>query len=99
MINDRSCMNKTAIEKDGLKTVKQILTNLGGWPVLEGNAWKENDFDWKTSVYKFRKQGYSVDYFLDFSVGIDLKNSTKRILDVSKNRPRVLRTLLTELLF
>lgn len=78
-------MNKTAIEKDGLKTVKQILTKLGGWPVLEGNTWKENDFDWKTSVYKFRKQGYSVDYFLDFSVGIDLKNSTKRILDVSKN--------------
>lgn len=65
--------------------MKNILTNLGGWPVLEEENWKESEFDWMESVYKFRQVGYSVDYFIDFSVGIDFKNSTKRIIDVSQN--------------
>lgn len=75
-------MNKTLIEKDGLKTIRSILRELGGWPVLEGGDWNAGEFDWRRSVYKFRKVGYSVDYFIDFSVGIDLKNSTRRIIDV-----------------
>lgn len=79
----QACMNKTLIEADGLTTIKEILRELGGWPVLEGEKWNEGDFDWRQSVYKFRRAGYSVDYFIDFSVGIDLKNSTKRIIDVS----------------
>lgn len=67
----------------GLTTIKAILKNLGGWPALDGAKWDEGSFDWRQSVYKFRKAGYSVDYFIDFSVGIDVKNSTKRIIDVS----------------
>lgn len=78
----RACMNKTLIEKDGLNTIHDILKELGGWPVLDGDNWQEGDFNWRTSVYKFRKVGYSVDYFMDFSVGIDVKNSTRRIIDV-----------------
>lgn len=80
----RNCMNKTAIEEKGLTPAIENLKTLGGWPVLEGDSWKEEDFDWKESVYKFRKAGYSVDYFFDFSVGIDLKNSTKRVLDIDQ---------------
>lgn len=59
-----------------------ILRKLGGWPILEGDQWNENEFNWKESVYKFRQMGYSVDYFIDFSIGVDLKNSTKRTIDV-----------------
>lgn len=79
----KACMNKTAIEEDGLKTIKEILHNLGGWPALEGDDWNEESFDWKQAVYNYRFAGYSVDYLIDFSVGIDLKNSSKRIIDVS----------------
>lgn len=81
----RACMNKTLIEKEGLSTIHQIFKNLGGWPVLEGDMWRDGDFDWKKAVYKFRKHGYSVDYLIDFSVGIDLKNSTRRIIDVGSS--------------
>lgn len=76
-------MNKTLIEADGLNTIQDILKELGGWPVLEGPLWNEGNFNWRDSVYRFRKHGFSVDYFIDFSVGIDVKNSTKRIIDVS----------------
>ncbi|KAK5647015.1 hypothetical protein RI129_005479 [Pyrocoelia pectoralis] len=80
----KSCMNTTAIEKDGLTTIKSILKDLGGWPVLEGPKWDQGKFDWRQSVYKFRKAGYSVDYFMDFSVGIDLKNSSRRVIDIDQ---------------
>ncbi|KAF5280980.1 hypothetical protein FQR65_LT14904 [Abscondita terminalis] len=80
----KTCMNKTAIEQDGLVTIKSILKDLGGWPVLEGDSWNSGSFDWRQSVYKFRKTGYSVDYFMDFSVGIDLKNSSHRVIDLDQ---------------
>lgn len=72
-----------AIEKAGFEPLHKILRQLGTWPVLEGDNWKEDQFSWVDSVYRFRKLGYSVDYFIDFSIGVDLKNSTKRIIDVS----------------
>ncbi|XP_066597327.1 neprilysin-2 isoform X2 [Prorops nasuta] len=80
----KSCMNKTIIEEQGLTPLLTILKKLGGWPVLDGLNWKEGDFSWKDSVYRFRKMGYSVDYFIDFSIGVDLKNSTKRIIDLDQ---------------
>ncbi|KRT85835.1 Peptidase, partial [Oryctes borbonicus] len=80
----KACMNKSKIEEIGLKNINEIIGNFGGWPVLEGENWKEGDFDWRQAVYKFRKAGYSVDYLIDFSVSIDLKNSTKRIIDVDQ---------------
>lgn len=60
-----------------------ILKQLGGWPVLEGSSWDPSGFTWKESVYRFRTHGYSVDYFIDFSVTTDVKNSTYRVIDVS----------------
>lgn len=70
------------IEEQGLEPLHRILKDLGGWPVLYGDKWSDGDFNWKDSVYKFRKMGYSVDYFIDFSIGVDLKNSTRRVIDV-----------------
>lgn len=72
------------IEKQGLGPIKEMLKNLGGWPVLEGDRWNEATFTWKDSVYKYRTTGYSVDYFIDFSISTDLKNTTMRAIDVSR---------------
>lgn len=72
-----------AIEEKGLEPLQIILKKLGGWPVLDGDSWNDGDFDWRSSIYKFRDAGYSVDYFIDFSIGVDLKNSTQRLIDVS----------------
>lgn len=51
--------------------------------MLEGENWNEAAFTWKDSVYKFRTAGYSVDYFIDFSISTDLKNTLMRAIDVS----------------
>ncbi|KAJ8929212.1 hypothetical protein NQ314_018091 [Rhamnusium bicolor] len=92
----RACMNKTLIESEGLETIHAILKELGGWPVLDGAKWSEANFDWRQSVYRFRKVGYSVDYFIDFSVGVDVKNSTKRIIDLDQASLGLRREFLTK---
>jgi len=80
----QSCMDKETIEAAGLEPLKAILKKLGGWPLLEGPAWSEDGYKWYEMNYKFRENGYSVDYLVDFSVTTDLKNSSWRILDLDQ---------------
>jgi len=62
----------------------EVYKRLGGWPVLMKESWDlDSSWNWVKSVRDFRKVGYSIDYIIDFSVSIDLKQSTKRIIDVS----------------
>lgn len=78
-------MNKTLIEERGIKPIVTISESLGGWPVIKGDSWDEAGWTWQQSVRDFRKNGFSMDYILDFSVGIDLKNSTKRTIDLDQS--------------
>lgn len=56
---------------------------LGGWPVVVGDKWDpEGNWTWQQAVLEFRKMGFSIDHIVDFSIGIDFKNSTKRVIDV-----------------
>lgn len=78
------CMNETAIEENGLKTIRNVLKKLGGWPVLEGDAWQEATFDWKQTVYTSKKLGYPFNHFFTFMIGRDLKNSTKQVIKIDE---------------
>ncbi|XP_068217910.1 neprilysin-2 isoform X3 [Palaemon carinicauda] len=80
----KSCMNTERIEERGLEPLKEILQEMGGWPVVEGDAWDPSAFEWKTNVYINRKLGYSLDYLFDFSVTTNIKNSTWRIIDIDQ---------------
>lgn len=71
------------IEERGMKPLIDIHESLGGWPVLKGESWDESSWTWTKSVKDFRARGYSTDYMLDFSVSTDLKNSMRRVIDVS----------------
>jgi len=35
-----------AIEAKGLEPLKKELAEFGGWPVVNGNAWNEDAFNW-----------------------------------------------------
>lgn len=79
-----SCMNTERIEERGLSPLKDILSQMGGWPVVDGDAWDPSAFQWNTNVYINRKLGYSLDYIFDFSVTTNIKNSTWRIIDIDQ---------------
>lgn len=78
-----ACMNKTLIEERGLQPLIDQVEGMGGWPVVKGAGWDDSQWTWQKSVREFRHRGFSMDYFFDFSIGIDLRNSTARIIDVS----------------
>ncbi|XP_069975809.1 neprilysin-2-like isoform X2 [Penaeus vannamei] len=80
----KSCMDTDRINERGLNPLKEILTQMGGWPVVEGSSWDSSAFDWHTNVYINRKLGYSLDYIFDFSVTTNIKNSTWRIIDIDQ---------------
>ncbi|XP_062124663.1 neprilysin-2-like isoform X3 [Drosophila sulfurigaster albostrigata] len=82
----RACMNKTLIETLGATPIAKIAKSLGGWPLIEGEKWNaDNTWTWQEQVKKFRKAGFSMDYIIDFSIGVDLQNSTKRLMDLDQS--------------
>ncbi|KAK4879930.1 hypothetical protein RN001_008076 [Aquatica leii] len=74
------CMNTHATEENNLKTARKLLKEFGGWPVIEGASWKENEFDWKKLTYKFREYGFAVNRFLGIGVAPNVKNSSQNIV-------------------
>ncbi len=42
----RSCMDVDRLEERGLRPLKEMLSDLGGWPVVKGDDWEEQDFNW-----------------------------------------------------
>ena len=39
-------MDLDQLEKIGLGPLKEILDYFGGWPVVKGDEWDEEGFDW-----------------------------------------------------
>ena len=76
-------MDEERIEKMGLEPLQDMLKTLGGWPVLEEN-WDETKFSWIDSTYRLRRNGYSTDYLIDFSIVTDSKNSSWRLIDIDQ---------------
>lgn len=79
-----ACLNQTIIEERGIKPLADILELYGGWPVVKGDSWSDDAFEWAEVVKKFRRMGLETRVIFTLSVVTDLRNSTKRVLDVSK---------------
>ena len=79
-----ACMDERRIEEIGLEPLKERLHQMGGWPVLEGAAWNEDAFSWIDTTYKFRKNSYSTDLLIDFSIVTDSKNSSYKVIDIDQ---------------
>ncbi|XP_037729955.1 neprilysin-2 isoform X1 [Drosophila subpulchrella] len=82
----KACMNKTLIETLGAEPITRVAEKLGGWPLIKGDSWNADDsWTWQEQVKKFRSAGFSMDYIIDFSIGVDLQNSTKRLIDLDQS--------------
>lgn len=76
------CMDVKKIEKIGLGTIKGMVQELGGWPVVLGGEWNERDFDWKKVTYQLRHMALSDSKIVSINIGLDDNNSTRRVLKV-----------------
>ena len=66
------------IEEAGLTPIKDLLKELGGWPVLEGDSWDSETFNWWDYSAKSLGLGLSGSYISSLYVYKDSKNITYR---------------------
>lgn len=43
------------INERGVKPLKDILNFIGGWPIIDGEAWDKAAWNWEDSILKLRK--------------------------------------------
>ncbi|XP_034115606.1 neprilysin-2-like [Drosophila albomicans] len=81
----RACMNTTRIESLGSIPITIIANTMGGWPLIVGDKWDEDNWTWQDQIKKFHTGGFNMDYIIEFSIDVDLQNTTKLMmtLDVS----------------
>jgi hypothetical protein len=65
-----------------LKTIKNALNALGGWPVCE-KSWNEKSWTWQNAVKEFIKSGMTNGLLFKFKISVDERNASRRVLIVS----------------
>ena len=72
------------IDERGLKPIIDIMDSMGGWPAVKGDSWDEKSWTWQKSIVDCRNNGYPKAFLFDFKVKINLKNSSMKVVVVSK---------------
>ncbi|KAF5306388.1 hypothetical protein FQA39_LY08897 [Lamprigera yunnana] len=80
------CMNTTEIDNNAVNVTIGLLNKVGGWPVLQGENWNEDNFDWKSTTYQFRKMGIPSNSLISIFPGVHSYNSSKYIINCDQAR-------------
>uniref|UniRef100_T1KPP5 Peptidase M13 C-terminal domain-containing protein n=2 Tax=Tetranychus urticae TaxID=32264 RepID=T1KPP5_TETUR len=62
------CMDKDNLENLGSSLLLGVLDQLGGWPVVSGTKWKQDEFDVVDTLVNMRKYGYPHDIFASITI-------------------------------
>lgn len=60
----------------------EILEKYGGWPVVKGDDWKSENWEWMNVNQNISNDGLDDTLLFSLSVLTDQRNSSKRVLDV-----------------
>ena len=66
-------MDTATIEDRSVEDLKEIITRIGGWPVVEGGAWKEDNFKWWDLSMRAAEEGFRTDRMI--SIGKNIYNA------------------------
>lgn len=81
----KACMNTTLIEARRLEPMITIVDQLGGWPVVKGDAWDtKSEWSWTRTVAKLRKLGFNTNHIIRLSVMEDIKNPRARMIYIDQ---------------
>ena len=76
----QACMDTKSIEEKGVGQLKALLDDIGGWPVLLGEKWQGENFQWHQLSVKASDKGFSSDRMITIRISTDYKDSAKRML-------------------
>lgn len=60
-----------------------MLEKYGGWPVVKGDDWKSDDWDWLDVTKKLLGDGFPNNFIFEVTVDADIMDNTKNIVTVS----------------
>ncbi|KAH0552798.1 neprilysin-2-like [Cotesia glomerata] len=74
------CTDDNARNQDSVNLLKGIIMYMKGWPMMDGDKWKEDDFDWMNFSGESKKSGYPINYFVDFEPLLDVEEDGEKIM-------------------
>lgn len=66
----------------GIKPMVELLERYGGWPIVNGNNWNAENWNWINVSQQIYDDGL-LKLILNWGISVDLKNSTRNVLIVS----------------
>ena len=70
-----------------LQPLQKMISELGGWPMVEGGRWRQTggtSTSWWQLSAKLREIGLSPNYIVDVSVASDLRDSSRRVISLDQ---------------
>lgn len=59
-----------------------MLEKYGGWPVVKGEDWNEDDWDWIDTIGKMTHDGFKTELIFSSFTIRDLQNASRYVLSV-----------------
>ncbi|VDN32617.1 unnamed protein product [Cylicostephanus goldi] len=80
----QKCLDEEELEKTGVIAIKEIVNRVGGWPVLEGEKWKEWNYTWEEQLaLVMNKSGLNA-VILELAVTHDPSNSSNSVIEIDQ---------------
>jgi len=80
----KSCINDGSVSNTQFHSLKETLSKLGGWPVLEGDRWKgeNSSLQWYDMVLKMQSIGFYKHSLsiISYYIGDDIRNKGEKVL-------------------
>ena len=89
-----SCMNTTSIEENSLTHLADLLAEAGGWPVLEGEDWEDEDFTWWNLSLRALAAGLDTGRIISIGIGTNPADSQARMMKFDQFSPGLSREYL-----
>lgn len=72
----KSCMDEKSIEKRGIQPLIDLTKSYGGWPVIEGNQWNEESWNWYDVYTRMFSEGLDLSLLFELEIAPSFTNST-----------------------
>ncbi|XP_037025005.1 neprilysin-2-like [Bradysia coprophila] len=80
----KMCLDETTLNEKGIAPIRDMLEKYGGWPVVEGDDWKSDEWDWLDATKKMLNDGFPNNFILDITVDFDVADNTKNIITINR---------------
>lgn len=80
---NKMCLDEKGRNQTGVNPLLEILEKIGGWPVVKGDKWDADHWDWLQAHREMNEFGMNSDVIVEFSIKPHFQNSSKRVIHVS----------------